>query len=215
MKPSQRLLLKKIVAHGFLLVALALVVLPFLMVVIASLRKGNFPPNGLWLNPNQWSFEHWKYVLNIPYSEIVNPSTGETRVVQPPTPPLHWLWNSVIVSAVSSAGIIFLSSTAAYAFARMRFKFRGHILQSLLLLQMFPAVLALTAYYTILDSVGRQVEWLGLNTLPGLILIYLAGVSTNIWMIKDISIQFLPVWKSLLGSMEPPRFRFLSVSCCR
>ncbi|MGA8479509.1 MAG: maltose ABC transporter permease MalG, partial [Chthoniobacterales bacterium] len=104
--------------------------------------------------------------------------------VQPPTPPLHWLWNSVIVSAVSSAGIILLSSTAAYAFARMRFKFRGHILQSLLILQMFPAVLALTAYYTILDSVGRHVEWLGLNTLPGLISIYLAGVSTNIWMIK-------------------------------
>ena len=184
MTPYQRLLLKKTMAHGFLLIALALVVLPFMMVVIASLRKGNFPPNGLWLNPDQWSFEHWKYVLNIPYSEIVNPSTGETRMVQPPTPPLHWLWNSVIVSAVSSAGIILLSGTAAYAFARMRFKFRGHVLQLLLLLQMFPAVLALTAYYTILDSVGRQVEWLGLNTLAGLILIYLAGVSTNIWMIK-------------------------------
>src|SRR6201987_5480784 len=184
MKPSQRLLLKKTAAHGVLLIALALVVLPFLMVVIASLRKGNFPPNGLWLSPDQWSLEHWKYVLNIPYSEIVNPSTGETRMVQPPTSPLHWLWNSVIVSAVSSAGIILLSSTAAYAFARMRFKFRGHILQSLLILQMFPAVLALTAYYTILDSVGRHVEWLGLNTLPGLIAIYLAGVSTNIWMIK-------------------------------
>ena len=71
MKPSQRLRLKKILAHGFMLVALALVVLPFLMVVVASLRKGNFPPNSLWLNPDQWSLEHWKYVLNIPYSEIV------------------------------------------------------------------------------------------------------------------------------------------------
>jgi maltose/maltodextrin transport system permease protein len=184
MNPSQRLLLKKIMAHGFILIALALVVLPFLMVVVASFRKGNFPPNSLWLYSDQWSLEHWKFVLNIPYSEIVNPSTGETRLVQPPTPPLQWLWNSVVVSATSSAGIILLSGTAAFAFARMRFKFRGHLLQSLLILQMFPAVLALTAYYTILDSVGRQIEWLGLNTLPGLILIYLAGVSTNIWMIK-------------------------------
>src|SRR5258707_5211466 len=142
MKPSQRLRLKKSLAHVFLLVALALVVLPFLMVVVASLRKGNFPPNGLWLNPNQWSFEHWKYVLNIPYSEIVNPSTGETRMVQPPTPPLHWLWNSVFVSAVSSAGIILLSTTAAYAFARMRFKFPGHLFPSLRFLPMFPSVLA-------------------------------------------------------------------------
>src|SRR5260370_3610406 len=139
MKPSHRLRLKKMLAHGFLLVALALVVLPFLMVLVTSLRKGNFPPNSLWLNPDQWSLEHWKYVLNIPYSEIVNPSTGETRMVQPPTPPLHWLWNSVIVSAVSSAGIILLSTTAPYAFATMRFSFPCPIFQSLLILQTFPA----------------------------------------------------------------------------
>jgi maltose/maltodextrin transport system permease protein len=184
MNPAQRLLLKKIAAHAFLLLSLALVITPFLMVVIASLRKGNLPPNSLWLDPGQWSLEHWKYVLNIPFSEIVNPSTGETRIIQPPTPPLAWLLNSVIVSAASAGGIILLSGTAAYAFARMQFKFRGHLLRSLLILQMFPAILALTAYYTILDSIGRQIEWLGLNTLSGLILIYLAGVSTNIWMIK-------------------------------
>jgi maltose/maltodextrin transport system permease protein len=184
MNPTQRLLLKRIVAHGFLLLSLALVITPFLMVVIASLRKGNLPPNSLWLDPGQWSLEHWKYVLNIPFPELVNPSTGETRIIQPPTPPLNWLLNSVIVSAFSSAGIILLSGTAAYAFARMQFKFRGQLLRSLLILQMFPAILALTAYYAILDSLGRQIEWLGLNTLAGLIMIYLAGVSTNIWMIK-------------------------------
>jgi maltose/maltodextrin transport system permease protein len=184
MNPTQRLLLKRIVAHGFLLLSLVLVITPFLMVVIASLRKGNLPPNSLWLDPGQWSLEHWKYVLNIPFPELVNPSTGETRIIQPPTPPLNWLMNSVIVSAFSSAGIILLSGTAAYAFARMQFKFRGQLLRSLLILQMFPAILALTAYYAILDSLGRQIEWLGLNTLAGLILIYLAGVSTNIWMIK-------------------------------
>src|SRR5258708_10403376 len=150
MKPSQRLRLKKTLAHGFLLVALALVVLPFLMVVVASLRKGNFPPNSLWLNPDQWSLEHWKYVLNIPYSEIVNPSTGETRMVQPPTPPLHWLWNSVFVSAVSSAGIILLSLSAPSAFATMRFAVRFPHFQSLLFPQLFPAFLAVTAYYSLL-----------------------------------------------------------------
>jgi maltose/maltodextrin transport system permease protein len=184
MNPAQRLLLKKIVAHGFLLLSLALVITPFLMVVIASLRKGNLPPSSLWLDPGQWSLEHWKYVLNIPFSEVVNPSTGETRIIQPPTPPLNWLLNSVIVSAASAGGIILLSGTAAYAFARMQFKLRAQLLRSLLILQMFPAILALTAYYTILDSIGRQIGWLGLNTLAGLILIYLAGVSTNIWMIK-------------------------------
>src|SRR5260370_36934735 len=110
MKPSHRLRLKKMLAHGFLLVALALVVLPFLMVLVTSLRKGNFPPNSLWLNPDQWSLEHWKYVFNIPYYEIVNPRTGETRMVQPPIPPLHWLRNCVLVSPASSSGIDFCFS---------------------------------------------------------------------------------------------------------
>jgi maltose/maltodextrin transport system permease protein len=53
-----------------------------------------------------------------------------------------------------------------------------------LVLQMFPQILTLTAYYRILNYVGERIPWLGLNTFAGLILIYLSGISINIWMIK-------------------------------
>jgi maltose/maltodextrin transport system permease protein len=57
-------------------------------------------------------------------------------------------------------------------------------LGTLLILQMFPMVLALVAIYVILDFLGQYVRWLGLNTQPGLILVYLGGISGYIWMIK-------------------------------
>jgi maltose/maltodextrin transport system permease protein len=184
MLPRQRLLIKKIIAHAVLIVSCALILIPFAMVVLASFRKGNFPPSTLWLNPDQWTLNHWKYVLGIPYREMLNANTGETALVSPAVAPLRWFLNSLVVSSIASFGIILLSGTAAYAFARMKFRFRSQILTGLLILQMFPQILTLTAYYRILNYIGQHVPWLGLNTYAGLILIYLSGISINIWMIK-------------------------------
>jgi maltose/maltodextrin transport system permease protein len=184
MKPRQRFKLGKVLAHVCLISIVVLVLIPFLMVTIASLRKGQFPPSAVWLNPDQLSLEHWKFVLGIPYPELVNAATGETRMIQASPSPLLWLWNSVVVSSCSSLGIILLSGSAAYAFARMQFKFRGSLLRGLLILQMFPAVLSLVAYYVLLDYIGEHFRLIGLNTISGLVAIYLAGISVNIWMIK-------------------------------
>jgi maltose/maltodextrin transport system permease protein len=182
MTARQKLKLRKAAAHAFLICFLVLILVPFVMVISASLRQGNFAPSQLW--PDKVSLDHWKFVLGIPYSEVVNPATGQTRIVKASTPPLHWFWNSIRISVISSAGIICLSGSAAYAFARLRFKFRSSTLSALLILQMFPMVLSLVAYYVILDFTGQYVKWLGLNTQSGLIMIYLGGISNYIWMIK-------------------------------
>ena len=184
MKPQHRLQIRKVFAHAWLIGCVGIVLVPFLMVLVTSLRKGHFPPSTLWVTPDQWSLAHWKFVLGIPYQEVTNAATGELRTVQASTPPLLWLWNSILVSFCSSSGIILLSGTAAYAFARLRFKFRTQILNALLILQMFPAVLSLVAYYVLLDYLGQHFRFIGLNTIPGLVAIYLAGISINIWMIK-------------------------------
>jgi maltose/maltodextrin transport system permease protein len=184
MTSKQKLLIRKICAHAFLIGFIVLVLAPFVMVVTASLRKGNFAPSKVYLNPNEYSLEHWKFVLGIPYEEVVNAATGEKRVISASTPPLLWFWNSIKVSLIASTGIILLSGTAAYAFSRLKFRFRGPTLGALLILQMFPLLLALVAFYVILDFTGQYVKWLGLNTQPGLIMIYLGGISSYIWMIK-------------------------------
>src|ERR1700724_3245115 len=182
MTATQRSLARKVAAHTFLICFLILILVPFVMVISASLRQGNFAPSRLL--PDKVSLDHWKFVLGIPYQEVVNPATGQTRVVKAETPPLRWFWNSIKISFLASAGIIFLSGTSAYAFARLRFKFRSSTLKALLILQMFPMVLSLVAFYVILDFTGQYAKWLGLNTQTGLIMIYLGGISNYIWMIK-------------------------------
>ena len=54
----------------------------------------------------------------------------------------------------------------------------------MMILQMFPAVLALVAFYTIFEKLGNFVPWLGINTHGALVVAYLGGVTMNIWLIK-------------------------------
>ncbi|MBU0677584.1 MAG: maltose ABC transporter permease MalG [Verrucomicrobia bacterium] len=162
--------------HLFLCGFLLLVLFPFVMIISISFRQGNFALGSL--IPEHPSLEHWKFVLGIPYAD----ETG--KMVKPASNVLLWFWNSIKVATLSSVLILLLSGTCAYAFARMKFLFKTKILNGLLLLQMFPMVLALVAIYSILDFVGRYVPALGLDTHPGLILCYLGGIAIHIWMIK-------------------------------
>jgi len=54
----------------------------------------------------------------------------------------------------------------------------------MLLLQMFPPVLALVAIYAIFETIGTYVPALGIETHAGLVLAYLGGIATHVWTIK-------------------------------
>jgi maltose/maltodextrin transport system permease protein len=182
MAPERKATFRRLISHALLICLLALVLIPYIMVVSASFRRGNYAPSGLL--PDHLSLEHWKYVLGIPYEEVVNPATNETRIIKAETPPLLWFWNSVKLSTIASIGILLLSGTAAYAFARLYFRFKSPTLTSLLILQMFPMVIALPAIYAILDFIGQYIPWLGLNSQAGIVMVYLGGISGYIWMLK-------------------------------
>src|ERR1700739_3163896 len=182
MTSEQKTVMRLGISHVLIIAMLALILVPYLIVVSASFRSGNYAPSGLL--PDRVSLEHWKYVLGIPYQEVLDAASGEVRTIKAETPPLLWFWNSIKISAAASIGIILLSGTAAYAFARLHFKFKSVTLGALLILQMFPTVLALVAIYVILDFTGQYVHWLGVNTKTGLMMVYLGGISGYIWMIK-------------------------------
>ncbi|MGN6524931.1 MAG: maltose ABC transporter permease MalG [Burkholderiaceae bacterium] len=165
-----------VAAHAFLVALVVVTLFPLAAVVSISLRPGNFA-NGS-LIPREVSLEHWRLALGISYT------TPDGVVVHPPFPVLLWLWNSVKVATIASALIVAISTTAAYAFARLKFAFKSPILNGMLLLQMFPPVLALVAIYAIFDTLGRYVPALGLETHGGLIVAYLGGVATHVWTIR-------------------------------
>jgi maltose/maltodextrin transport system permease protein len=163
-------------AHTGLWVLLAFTLFPLLAVVSISLRPGNFATGSL--IPSTISFEHWHLALGIPVRQ------ADGTVVQPPFPVLLWLWNSIKIASISALLIVAISTTAAYAFARLKFARKQFILNSMLLLQMFPVAVALVAIYAIFEGIGTQVPWLGIETHAGLIVAYLGGVAMHIWTIK-------------------------------
>jgi maltose/maltodextrin transport system permease protein len=163
-------------AHAFLWALIALVIFPLLAIISISLRPGNFALGSL--IPEHVSLEHWQLAIGIPYQG------PDGSLVEPPFPVLRWLWNSIKIAAVSAFLIVAISTTAAYAFARLQFRFKAGILNSMLLLQMFPAVLALVAIYTIFETIGTYVPALGIETHAGVILAYLGGVAVHIWVIR-------------------------------
>jgi maltose/maltodextrin transport system permease protein len=171
---SQRLRL--LVTHLLLLSFVALILFPLLMVFAISLRPGNFATGSL--IPETVSWDHWKLALGI----AVTNSDGS--VTPPPFPVMLWLWNSIKIAVITAAGIVTLSTTCAYAFARMRFRGKSSLLKGMLIFQMFPAVLSLVALYALFDRLGVYVPFLGLNTHGGVIFAYMGGIALHVWTIK-------------------------------
>jgi len=96
-------------------------------------------------------------------------------VSDPARPFVRWWLNSVIVSVIVSVATVFLCALAAYAFSRLRFSGRRVGLGALVITQMFPQFLGVVAIFLLLVSIGDAVPALGLNSLPGLIAVFLGG----------------------------------------
>ena len=161
-----------LVMWGFL----ALIIFPVIMVIAISFRNGNFSVGEI--IPSDPTLDHWKLALGM---SITN---ADGSITPPPFPVLTWLWNSIKIAGITALMIVVLSTTCAYAFARLRFRGKQTILQGMLIFQMFPAVLALVAIYALFNKIGDYIPWLGLNTHGGLILAYMGGIALHVWTIK-------------------------------
>ncbi len=100
-------------------------------------------------------------------------------------PFVRWVLNTMTVALVSGILQLFIASCGAYAFARLRFKGRKTGLLVVLLSQMLPAAVAITALFNIMQSFREAIPILGLGRIGGLIIIYLGGsLGINAWLIK-------------------------------
>ncbi|MCH6231010.1 sugar ABC transporter permease [Microbacterium sp. CFH 31415] len=93
----------------------------------------------------------------------------------PDLPYPQWYANSLIIAVVTSVFTVLLCALGAYAFSRMRFTGRRFGLATLLVLQMFPQLLAITAIFLLMIQISDVFPAIGLGTHAGLIMIYLGG----------------------------------------
>ena len=92
----------------------------------------------------------------------------------------RWYLNTIVAGLLTSVVTLLLCAPTAYAFSRLRFKGRKPFLLVLLVLQMFPGMMAMVAYYVLLNMVGL------LDTTPGLVILYSgAAVTGNTWLLKS------------------------------
>lgn len=93
---------------------------------------------------------------------------------------LLWFRNTFLIAAGTSVTTILVCAASAYIFSRFRFAFKKGIMLALLVLQIFPSFIGMIAIYTILLRIG------GLDTLWGMVLIFLAGnIPYNTWLVKS------------------------------
>lgn len=152
--------------HVVGILAVAFAVFPILFIVSASVNPlGTVSSSGL--IPKAFSLVHYESLI-----------AGERG------PFLRWYANTVIVCGTVALVQVFLSTLAAYAFSRLRFAGRRIGLLSLLLVMMFPAFLAMIAVYSMVSGLGKAIPFLGLDSLPGYIIVLLGGSLGQVWLIK-------------------------------
>lgn len=97
-----------------------------------------------------------------------------------------WVINSLKICLATAVIQLVITSMAAYAFARLRFKGKKIGLKTLLILQVFPSSMALSGYYIMIYKLGL------VDSSLALILVLAGGSAFNIWLLKSY-IDGLPV----------------------
>jgi arabinogalactan oligomer/maltooligosaccharide transport system permease protein len=153
--------------HSIAIVMCVFSLFPLYLVVLSSLNTTGSLQLTSFL-PAEVSLENFRLLFN------------DSRI-----PYLTWVKNSLIIASTVAVSSVFIGAASAFAFSRLRFKGKKFGIQLLLLVQMFPAVLALSAVYVIMERVFTFAPSIGLGSQAGLILVYLGGsMGVNIWLLK-------------------------------
>jgi multiple sugar transport system permease protein/raffinose/stachyose/melibiose transport system permease protein len=133
---------------GLLVVLALLVMYPFFMMIEISLKDLGEFARQFWLPELPLHFEYYPQVAGII---------------------LPYLKNSIIITGLSTAGVLLVATFAAYSFARFSFPGRTVLYYLMIALMMIPAILTLVPMFLLVKNLGL------VNTPRGLILPYIAG----------------------------------------
>ncbi|WP_396334367.1 sugar ABC transporter permease [Clostridium sp. 19966] len=144
----------------FIWIFIAVVLIPIFFIVGASLAPGDtFSQSGK-MFPSKITFDNYINVIQ---------QTDFLTV---------WVKNSMIICLSVSFIQLCLTVPAAFAFSRLKFWGRRNGLMSLLLLQMFPGTMAISAILAIAFKIGFM------DNIAGLVILMCGGSAYNIWLMK-------------------------------
>ncbi|SHF27954.1 MULTISPECIES: sugar ABC transporter permease [Caloramator] len=145
--------------YTFLITNTIFILFPVLWIIGSSLNPGNSLYSST-MFPKNPTFIHYKELF--------------TKTDYP-----IWYKNTLKIAFLNMIFSTILTTFNAYVFSRFRFKGRKPLLVTILVLQVFPSFLTLTAVYVLLMNLGLY------NTHIGLVLFYAgAQIPGNTWLIK-------------------------------
>ena len=146
--------------HLILLPFTALTMIPALWVIKMALKPSQSFDLSLSPWPSEVSFANFQALIGEPFFK-------------------EQLFNSLLVSGLTTVVGVTFSCTAAYALSRYRFTGRRAALNAFLITQMFPGTLMMIPLYTLIDALGL------LDQVAGLILVYsTTAVPFCVWNLK-------------------------------
>ena len=159
-------LLKTVAFYALVVVIVVFSVFPFYYAIVTSFSTGSalfearFWPT--------WDWSNYRTVLGARAFE-------------------RSIWNSIFIAATTVGFALFLSVTAAYALARVRFRGRGLLLMTILGVSMFPQIAVLAGLFELIRFLGL------LNTPWALIISYtIFTLPFTVWVLTTF-MRDLPV----------------------
>lgn len=144
-----------------ILIAMAVIwLIPFVFIVLESFRCESTWQVG-YIIPKQWGFDNY-----------INLFTK--------TDFLKWYLNTFLIGLAAAVFQSIVVLCVSYTLSRINFKGRKLLMNTCLVLGMFPGFVTLIVLYRVLSAIGLT----GVNSVPGLILIGLAGSGMGYYISK-------------------------------
>ena len=182
-EPARRFKLPDQLGLHLLLIVMALfMLLPFFWMVGTSLKpdadananglSGSSKDFGTFFNlfwPREFHFENYVKAWTGKY----NNSVKDVGFLDAPF--TRYFFNSLVVGLAETAGVLFTSILAAYAFARMEFVGKNFLFAFILATLAIPHEASYLPNLVIVSQLGQVVGWLGTNTYAALFLPWIAS----------------------------------------
>ena len=132
---------------------------PFVCIVLQSFRVESTWQVG-YVIPQKWGWDNYIALFNSDFK--------------------RWYLNTFITALATAIGQTVFVLCMSYTLSRFRFKLRQGLMRFMLILGMFPNMLAMIVLYRVLKDLGLTQA----NAVPGLILVYIASSAMGYYVSK-------------------------------
>ena len=151
------------ISNSFIHVLLAVIciiwIIPFVFILLQSFRVESTWQVG-YVIPQQWGLDNYLNLANTDF--------------------FRWYLNTFVIALVTAVLQTIIVLCMSYTLSRFRFKMRKALMRFMLILGMFPGMLSMIILYRVLKDLGMTQA----NSIPGLILVYVASSGMGYYVSK-------------------------------